>query len=179
LAALRDPAHWARNPFGQIPTWEEDGLNLFESGAILLHIAEMRPGLLPKDRAARARAIVWVFAAIDTVEPPIFELDIADIVERDRPWHAERRTMLAERVRRRLSDLALHLDRRDWLEGTFSVGDLMMVTVLRRLHGSDLLAEEPSIEAYIARAEARPAFVRAFAAQEAVYASTIKEGQAD
>lgn len=168
LAELRDPAHRAKNPFGQIPSWEEDGLILFESGAILLHIAETHPGLLPVDRAARARAITWIFSAIDTVEPPIFDLDIADIVEREQPWHAERRPMLVDRVNRRLRDLAEHLNGRNWLEGEFTAGDFMMVTVLRRLHGSELLGEHPTIGAYIARAEARPAFVRALTAQKAV-----------
>ncbi len=178
LADLGAADHRARQPFGQIPVWEEDGLTLFESGAIVLHIAETRPGLLPQDRAARARAKMWVFAALDTVEPPIFDLDIADIVEGRRPWHAQRRPMLAERVRRRLGDLALHLGARDWLEDDFTAGDLPMVTVLRRLHGSDLLCEQPSITAYVARAEARPAFVRALAAQRADCDSTaVTTGQ--
>lgn len=170
-ASLRDPEHLARHPFGQIPAWEEDGLILFESGAIVLHIAETRRGLLPVDRAARARAVAWLFAAIDTVEPPIFDLDIADILEGDKPWHAERRPMLVERVRRRLRDLAEHLGRRDWLEGEFTAGDLMMVTVLRRLQGSDLLSEHPTLGAYVARAEARPAFVQALAEQKAAWSA--------
>lgn len=169
LAALRDPEHRARNPFGQIPAWEEDGLVLFESGAILLHIAEVHPGLLPVDRAARARAVAWIFAAIDTVEPPIFELDIADILERGQPWHAVRRPMLVERVHRRLRDIAEHLGGRDWLEGDFTAGDLMMVTVLRRLQASEILGEHPSLGTYIARAEARPAFVRALEEQKVAW----------
>lgn len=167
LAALRDSEHRARHPFGQIPAWEEDGLILFESGAIMLHIAETRPGLLPPDRTARARAVAWIFAAIDTVEPPIFDLDLADILERGQPWHGERRPMLEERVRRRLGDLAEYLGARDWLEGEFTAGDLMMVTVLRRLQGSELLGAHPALCAYVTRAEARPAFITALAAQMA------------
>lgn len=171
LAALRDPEHRARHPFAQIPAWEEDGLILFESGAIVLHIAETRFGLLPADRAARARAVAWIFAAIDTVEPPVFDLDLADILDRDRPWHAERRPILVERVRRRLGDLSEYLGGQDWLEGEFTAGDLMMVTVLRRLQGSELLGAHPSLSAYVARAEARPAFGQALAEQKAVWSA--------
>jgi glutathione S-transferase len=169
FAALKKPAHRARNPFGQIPTWEDGDLTLFESGAIVLHIAECHPGLLPVDATARARAIAWIFAAIDTVEPPIFELAIAGIVEGDKPWHAERKPMLEARVRQRLSELAAWLEGRAWLEDDFTAGDLMMVTVLRRLNGSELLDEQPRLAAYVARGEARPAFARAFAAQKAVF----------
>jgi glutathione S-transferase len=166
--AMRSPAHLALQPFGQIPTWEEEGLTLFESGAIALHIAERHPGLLPDDDAARARAKVWLFAALDTVQPPIVELSIASIVERDRPWHAQRLPMLQDRVRQRLAQLASWLGERAWLEEEFTVGDLMMVSVLRRLHGSGLLEAHPSVAAYVARGEARPAFERAYAAQRAV-----------
>lgn len=169
LAALGDPSHRARHPFGQIPTWEEDGLILFESGAILLHIAQTRPGLLPPGQPDRARAVAWVFAAIDTVEPPIWDWDLARMVEGRQPWHAERQPVLEARIRKPLEDLARWLGNREWLEQGFSVGDLMMVTVLRRLHGSGLLAEHPTIADYVARAEARPAFVRALAAQKAVF----------
>lgn len=169
FAALKEPAHRARNPFGQIPTWEDGDLSLFESGAIVLHIAERHPGLLPADVTARARAMAWIFAAIDTVEPPIFDLDIAGIVEGDKPWHAERKPMLEARVRKRLGELAAWIGNRDWLEDEFTAGDLMMVTVLRRLQGTDLLEEQPRLAAYVARSEARPAFTRAFAAQRAVF----------
>ena len=165
---LKAPAHRALNPFGQIPTWEEDGLALFESGAIVLHIAETRPGLLPDDRVARARAKAWLIAALDTVEPPIVDLSSAGIVEGGRPWHTERRPMLEDRVRRRLAELAASLGDPDWLEDGFTVGDPMMVTVLRRAPAG-LLAEHPALAAYVARGEARPAFARAFAAQKAVF----------
>lgn len=167
--ALGEPAHRRLQPFGQIPTYEEGGLALFESGAIVLHIAERHPGLLPESATARARAKAWMFAAVDTVEPPIFELAIAEIVEGAKPWHAERKPMLERRVRQRLAELALWLGDRQWLESGFTAGDLMMATVLRRLHGSDLLQEQPTLASYIARNEARPAFKRAFDAQWAVF----------
>lgn len=165
---LKDATHRTLNPFGQIPTWEEDGLALFESSAIVLHIAESRPGLLPADAAAGARAKAWIFAAIDTVEPPIVDLSIAGIVEREKPWHGLRLPMLEERVRTRLAELGDWLGGRDWLEGEFTAGDLMMVAVLRRAPPA-LLAEQPIVADYVARGEARPAFGRAFAAQKTVF----------
>jgi glutathione S-transferase len=171
--ALKEAEHRRRHPFGQIPTYEEGDLVLFESGAIVLHVAERHPGLLPDEANARARAIGWMFAAVDTVEPPIFERSIAMIVERDKPWHAERQPMLDERVRVRLSELSDRLGDAEWLDGAFSAGDLMMVTVLRRLIGSGLLEAWPSLVAYVARGEARPAYRRAFAAQLAVYTASL------
>lgn len=180
FAAMKEPEHRRLHPFGQIPTYEEGELALFESGAIVLHIAERHGGLLPTDANARARAIGWMFAAVDSVEPPIFERSIAMIVERDKPWHAERQPMLDARVRVRLSELAGRLGNAEWLDGAFSAGDLMMVTVLRRLIGSGLLEAHPNLVAYVARGEARPAYQRAFAAQLAVYAASsgVKSGGA-
>jgi glutathione S-transferase len=169
FAEMKEPAHLALHPFGQIPTYEEGDLALFESGAILLHVAERHPGLLPKDPNARARAIAWVFAALDTVEPPIVERSMATILERDKSWYAERLLMLDQRVRVRLGELSRHLGDADWLDGGFSAGDLMMVTVLRRLGGSGLLEEHPNLAAYVARGEARPAYKRAFDDQLAVF----------
>ncbi|UDF29148.1 UNVERIFIED_ORG: glutathione S-transferase family protein [Roseateles sp. XES5] len=166
---LKQPAHLALHPFGQIPTYEEGDLVLFESGAILLHIAERHPGLLPLDADARMRAIMWMFAAVNTVEPPIVERSMAVILERDKPWYAERQPMLDARVRARLDELSRRLGDGDWLDGAFSVGDLMMVTVLRRLQSSGLLQGYPTLLAYIARGEARPAYRRAFADQLAVF----------
>lgn len=166
---MKAPAHRARHPFGQIPTYEDGDLTLFESGAIVLHIAERHAGLLPKDANARARAIAWMFAALSTVEPPIVELGMAMLFERDRSWYAERLPMLEERVRTRLGELSRHISGADWLDGAFSAGDLVMVTVLRRLNTSGLLDEYPDIAAYVARGEARPAFRRAFDAQLAVF----------
>lgn len=166
---LKQPPHRALHPFGQIPTYEDGGLALFESGAIVLHIAERHAGLLPLDANARSRAIAWMFAALSTVEPPIVELGMAMLVERDRSWYAERLPMLQDRVRVRLGELSCHLGNAEWLDGAFSAGDLMMVTVLRRLNTSGLLEEYPDLAAYVARGEARPAFQQAFAAQLAVF----------
>ena len=174
FAAMKAPAHRARHPFGQIPTYEDGDLTLFESGAIVLHIAERHAGLLPKDANARARAIAWMFAALSTVEPPIVELTMAMLFERDRSWYAERLPMLEERVRTRLGELSRHISGADWLDGAFSAGDLVMVTVLRRLNTSGLLDEYPDIAAYVARGEARPAFRRAFEAQLAVFKAASK-----
>ncbi|MCK1620182.1 glutathione S-transferase family protein [Bradyrhizobium sp. 159] len=167
--AMKAPAHLALHPFGQIPTYEDGDLALFESGAIVLHIAERHDGLLPKDANARSRAIAWMFAALSTVEPPIVELAMAMLFERDKSWYAERLPMLQDRVRVRLGELSRHLGSADWLDGAFNAGDLMMVTVLRRLNTSGLLDEYPAVAAYVGRGEARPAFRRAFDAQLAVF----------
>jgi len=174
--AMKQPAHLARHPFGQIPTYEEDGLVLFESGAILIHIAERHGRLLPEDADARARAIAWMFAAVDTVEPPIFDRALALILERDKPWYEERLAMLEARVEDRLKALSARLGDADWLDGAFSAADLLMVTVLRRLEGSPVLTRYPNIAAYIARGEARPAYKRAFADQRAVFTGGAAAG---
>lgn len=176
FAEMKEPAHLALHPFGQIPTYEEGSLALFETGAIVLHIAERHAGLLPTDAAARARAITWMFAALNTVEPPVFERSIAMIVERDKSWYTERQPMLDERVRQRLAALAAHLGDANWLDGAFSAGDLMMVSVLLRLNGSGLMDAYPNLTAYVARGEARPAFKRAFAAQLAVFTTASSDG---
>ncbi len=170
FAALKEPAHLARNPFGQIPTYAEGDLVLFETGSIVLHIAETHPGLLPTDPDARARAITWMFAALSTMEPPILDLQTARIAERDKPWAAERMPLVLDRIRARLRPLSARLGDADWLDGDFSAGDLMMASVLLRLRASGLLDEFPSLAAYVARGEARPAYKRAFAAQLAVNA---------
>ncbi|OZI78633.1 glutathione S-transferase family protein [Bordetella genomosp. 6] len=172
--AMKQPAHLALHPFGQIPTYEADGLALFESGAIVLHIAERHGGLLPGDAKARARAIAWMFAALDTVEPPIFERAIATVLERDAPWYAQRLQVLDDRIQQRLASLSRRLGRADWLDGPFSAGDLLMVTVLRRLNGSDMLDAYPNLAAYIARGQARPAYRRAFDAQRAAFNAAPK-----
>lgn len=167
FADLKTPEHKARQPFGQIPTYETDGLTLFESGAIVLHIAESHPGLLPASPAARARAIAWMFAAVSTIEPAIVEREVAVLLEGDKPWTAERLPMLEARLRQRLDDLATWLGDKDWLEGDFGAGDIMMVCVLRRPASAMLLSDYPQLAAYLARAEARPAFQTAFADQKA------------
>lgn len=174
--AMKQPAHLALHPFGQIPTYEEGDLTLFESGAIVLHIAERHAGLLPDDPDARAHAVAWMFAALATVEPPIVERSMAIVAERDASWYAERMPMLDERVRVRLGQLARRLGDAEWLDCEFSAGDLMMVTVLRRLHGSGLLEEFPGISAYVARGEARPAYQRAFEAQRAIATEALPAG---
>jgi glutathione S-transferase len=168
FAAMKEPAHMALQPFGQIPTFEEDGLVLFETGAIVLHLAMRHAGLLPDDENARSRAIAWVFAAVNTVEPPVLELANARLLEGDRPWFAERLPLVQDQVRNRLRQLSGRLGGADWLDGSFSAGDLMMVSVLLRLRASGLLDEWPNLAAYVARGEARPAYARAFAAQWAV-----------
>jgi glutathione S-transferase len=166
--ALRAPAHLALHPFGQIPTYEEGDLALFETGAIVLHIAQRHAGLLPDDATARARAITWMFAAVNTVEPPILELGNARLLESDKPWHEERLPLVKDRVRNRLNQLSARLGDADWLDGAFSAGDLMMVSVLLRLKPSGILHEYPKLAAYLTRGETRPAYKRAFAAQLAV-----------
>jgi glutathione S-transferase len=168
FAAMKEPFHLALHPFGQIPTYEEDGLGLFETGAIVFHIAERHAGLLPDDANARARAITWMFAALSTVEPPILELSTARLLESAKPWSAERMPLVMDRVRDRLGQLSYRLGDADWLDGAFSAGDLMMASVLLRLRASGLLDEYPNLSAYVARGEARPAYKRAFAAQLAV-----------
>ena len=172
FGAMKEPAHLALHPFGQIPTYEEGDLGLFETGAIVFHIAERQvdrlAGLLPVDANARARAITWMFAALSTVEPPILELGTARILEGDKSWSAQRMPLVEDRVRNRLGHLSRRLGDADWLDGAFSAGDLMMVSVLLRLRASGLLEEYRNLSAYVARGEARPAYKRAFEAQLAV-----------
>jgi glutathione S-transferase len=169
---MKQPAHLALQPFGQIPTYEDGDLALFESGAIVLHIAERHGGLLPEDANARARAIMWMFASLNTLEPPIFDRSLVRILERDKPWYEERLAALDQIIRKRLEGLSNRLGEADWLDGAFSAGDLLMVTVLRRLLGSGILEEYPNLAAYVARAEARPAYRRAFEAQLAVFTAS-------
>lgn len=171
FAEMKQPAHLARHPFGQIPTYQEGERVLFESGAILLHLAERHHGLLPAGDSARMRAIMWMFAALNTVEPPIVERSMAWLLEREQPWYAQRQVMLDERVRTRLSQLSAWLGDKTWLEDEFSVGDLMMVAVLLRLQSSGMIDGYPTLVAYVARATERPAYQRAFAAQRAVFQS--------
>jgi glutathione S-transferase len=169
FSEMKESAHRMRHPFGQIPTYEEGGLALFESGAIVFHIAERHAGLLPEDASARARAITWMFAALTTVEPPIIDRSMATLFEQGKPWYQERLPILEDRVRVRLGELSSRLGDADWLDDLFSAGDLLLVSVLRRLKGSGLLEEYPKVSAYVARGEARPAFKRAFDAQLAVF----------
>lgn len=168
FAAMKEPAHLALQPFGQIPTYEEGDLVLFETGSIILHIAERHAGLLPGDADARARAITWMFAAVNTIEPPILDLVIVKFMEGDKPWREARLPLVEARIRNRLAQLSTRLGDADWLDGGFSAGDLMMASVLLRLRPSGILDEYPNLAAYVARGEARPAYQRAFAAQLAI-----------
>lgn len=165
FTALKEPAHLALHPFGQIPTYEEGGLVMFETGAIVLYIAGRHAGLLPDDANARARAIMWIFAALNTVEPPIHELGTLKIQESDKPWSKERQPLVEDRIRIRLRQLSTWLGEADWFDGAFSAGDLMMAHVLLRLRLSGILDEFPTLSTYVARGEARPAYKRAYEAQ--------------
>ena len=176
FAALKEPGHLAINPLGQIPTYEEGSLALFETGSIVLHLAERHAGLLPVDRDARARAITWMFAALNTVEPPILDLMTARILEGDKPWSEDRLPLVKDRIRARLDPLSIRLGDADWLDGAFSAGDLMMASVLLRLRASGILDEFSNLAAYVARGEARPAYQRAFASQWAVNAAKAQAG---
>ena len=169
--AMKEPAHIELHPFGQIPTYEEGNLALFESGSIVFHIAERHAGLLPDDAGARARAITWMFAALSTIEPPIIDRATARFQERDQTWYEQRLSMIDERIRQRLNELSARLGDADWLDGAFSAGDLLMISVLLRLRESGMLREYENLSAYVARGEARPAYRRAFEAQLAVFAA--------
>jgi glutathione S-transferase len=173
---MKEPAHRAIHPFGQIPTYEEGDLALFESGAIVFHIAQRHVGLLPEDANARARAIIWMFAALNTVEPPILDLQTTKFLEGDKSWYEHRLPLVKDRIRDRLGELSVRLGDADWLGGLFSAGDLMMVAVLLRLRASGMLEEYPNLSAYVARGEARPAYKRAFAVQLAVFTGTAPIG---
>lgn len=176
FGAMKEPAHLARHPFGQIPTYEEGDLALFESGAIVLHLAQNHAGLLPDDANARARAITWMFAALNTVEPPLVEYAMAKVFEREKPWYEQRQPMLEDRARKTLGALSSRLDDSEWLDGAFSAGDLMMIGVLFRAKPTGILDDYPNLAAYVARGEARPAFKRAFAAQLAVFTGQSSAG---
>jgi glutathione S-transferase len=177
FSAMKEPAHRALHPFGQIPTYEEGDLALFESGAIVFHIAERHAGLLPDDANARARAITWMFAALNTVEPPILDLQTTRFMEGDKTWFEQRLPIVEDRIRDRLGDLSGRLGDADWLDGAFSAGDLMMVAVLLRVKVSGMLDEYPNLSAYVARGESRPAYKRAFDAQLAVFAGRSPTGR--
>ena len=176
FSEMKESTHRVLHPFGQIPTYEEGDLVLFESGAIVFHLAGRHAGLLPDDANARARAITWIFAALNTVEPPILELTTARILEGDKPWSKDRLPLVEDRVRDRLKQLSARLGSADWLDGAFSAGDLMMVSVLLRLKLSGILGEYPNLAAYVARGEARPAYKRAFDAQLAVFTGKPSTG---
>jgi glutathione S-transferase len=174
--AMKEPAHLALHPFGQIPTYEEGDLALFESGAIVLHLAKRHAGLLPADANAWARAVTWMFAALTTLEPPIVDREIAKLLERGETWYEQRLLLVEERIRNRLSELSARLGGADWLDGAFSASDLLMVSALLRLKGSGMLDEYSNLSAYVARGEARPAYKRAFDAQLALFTGKPRTG---
>jgi glutathione S-transferase len=161
----RSPEHLACQPFGQVPAVEEDGLNLFESGAIALYVAEKNEILLPKDRLGRERAIVWLFSALNSLEIWIQQLASIDFFHVKEAWTKDWRPQVEALVRDRLAMLDRSLGGKDYLEGRFTVGDLMMADVLRILEHTDLLDAYPPLKAYKRRCEARPAFQRAIVAQ--------------
>jgi glutathione S-transferase len=166
---MKEAEHRALQPFGQIPTYEDGDLTLFESAAIILHVAEQHGGLLPTDANARARAIAWMFAAKSTVEPVIVEREAAILMEKDKDWYAARMPLLDDRARTRLRDLSKRLGDSDWLDGEFSAADVVMINVLRRPAAAPFLDEFQNLRAYVERGEARPAFKRAFDAQHEVF----------
>lgn len=176
FSAMKEAAHRAFQPFRQIPTYQEGDLVLFESGAIVFHIAQRRAGLLPNDTSARARAITWMFAALASVEPVIVQREVSLYLESEKPWHEERLAIVEARIRSKLSELAQRLGDQEWLDGGSSAGDLLMVQVLRRLKGSQILDAYPNLATYTDRGEARPAFKRAFESQLAVFTRTTSGG---
>lgn len=164
------PAYRAVQPFGQVPVYEEDGLTLFETGSILFHIGQKSDALLPKDPAKRARAITWMFAALNSVEPHVQNLTTIDLFFPNEEWAKARRPAAEKNAVQRLDAVATSLANRDYLEGEFTAGDLLMISVLRFLRHTSIVKENPVLAAYVARGEARPAFQRALAAQMAQFA---------
>jgi glutathione S-transferase len=165
----RPEEYFQEQPFGQVPAYRDAGVQLFESGAIVLHIGERTEALLPRDSAARARATAWLIAALNSVEPRIMELAIIDFFHPEAEWGRLRRPEVEEKVRGRLARVSTWLGDKDYLEGRFTAGDLLMAAVLRGLGHTGLVAERANLAAYLARCEARPAFQRALAAQLAAF----------
>jgi glutathione S-transferase len=174
----RPPEYFLEQPFGQVPCYRDEEVQLFESGAILLHLAISEERLLPLDRAARMRSVAWLIAALNSVEPATMELATIDVFNSGQQWTKERRPQVIEKIRYRLKYLADALGGNHWFEGRFSIADIMMVAVLRNLRHTDLVANHPTLAAYVARGEARPAFRRALADQLAVFAANQPEGEA-
>jgi glutathione S-transferase len=171
LPYAKSEAHRRFQPFGQIPTYSDGTVDIFESGAIVLHIAGLAPGLLPDDAAGRAHATQWVIAALNSIEPFVQQLAVVDVFEADRDWSKARRPKVIEDLKTRLGDLAAALGDKQWLDGAFSAGDLLMVSVLRALRNTGILDGFPNLTAYVARGEARPAFKKALTDHMAVFAA--------
>ena len=175
----RPPEYFLEQPFGQVPCYRDDEVQLFESGAILIHLAISEERLLPFDRAKRMRSVAWMIAALNSVEPTIFELANIDIFNRGEGWTKDRRPQVIEKIQARLKHVSDALGEQEWFEGRFSIADIMMVTVLRNLRHTTLVAEQPNLAAYVARGEARPAFQRALADQLAVFAQHQPEPEGE
>uniref|UniRef100_UPI0035C9E583 glutathione S-transferase family protein n=1 Tax=uncultured Sphingomonas sp. TaxID=158754 RepID=UPI0035C9E583 len=169
VANPKTAEHRHFQPFGQVPTYRDDDVELFESGAIVLHIARQAPGLLPADAAGRARAEQWLIAALNSVERFVMDLVVVDAFQADKPWSAQRRPSVVETLRGRLAGLADALGDKPYLDGHFSVGDLVMACVLRDVPRDEILADYPNLLAYLDRCTARPAFRKALADQLALY----------
>jgi glutathione S-transferase len=174
----RPHEYFAEQPFGQVPAYRDNEVQLFESGAILIHLGIEDERLLPKNRNERMRAVAWLIAALNSVEPAIFELVGIDIFNKGQAWTEERRPQVVERIQARLALLADALGEQDWFEGRFSIGNLMMASVLRNLRHTDLVAEQPRLAAFLERSTERPAFQRALADQLAVFEQHQPEGAA-
>ena len=170
ISAVERPEwYFAEQPWGQVPAMRDGDIHLFESGATLLHLGEMSQVLLPAKGQPRADAISWLFAAFNSVEPFLFEYTNVTMFARDEEWAKLRRPGLEEFIARRLAPLERHLADHDWLGGAFSIADIAMVTTLRAIEKTDLLAAHPAVDAYIDRGMARPAFERAMADQLAKF----------
>ena len=165
----RPAEYFQEQPFGQVPAYRDDDVQLFESGAILIHLGLQDERLLPSDPNGRGRAIAWLVAALNSVEPSIFQLVAVDIFNRGEEWTKERRPQIVEFLETRLRNLSDALGDKEWFEGRFTIGDLMVVAVLRQLRHTDIVSKFPNLAALVARAEARPAFKQALADQLAVF----------
>ena len=174
----RPAEYFGEQPFGQVPVYKDKDVQLFESGAILIHLGLQDERLLPSDKASQMRGIAWLIAALNSVEPAIFPLLMTDLFNKDEQWVKEARPKFVERLEGRLQRLSDSLDHKDWLEDRFTIGDLMMVTVLRQLRNTAILPKFPNVAAFVERGEARPAFQRALSDQLALFREHEPEGAA-
>ncbi|HEY0629841.1 MAG TPA: glutathione S-transferase family protein [Sphingomicrobium sp.] len=165
----RPADYFQEQPFGQVPAYRDEQVQLFESGAILIHLGIDDERLLPLERNARMRSVAWLIAALNSVEPMIFELVNIDIFNRDQEWAKLRRSQVEEKIDNRLKLLADALGDREWFEDRFSIGNMMMVSVLRNLRHTDIVSRHPRLAEFVARGEERPAFQRALADQLATF----------
>ena len=173
----RPAEYFLEQPFGQVPAYRDDEVQLFESGAILIHIGMQDERLLPRDQGGRMRAIAWLIASLNSIEPTFFELIAIDIFNKGQEWTKERRPQVVERIDGRLGLLSDALGDKEWLEDRFTIGDLMLIAVLRQLRHADLLDQHPNLAALVARGETRPAFQRALADQLAPFQQHEPQGE--